>query len=231
MPVPDSKILLVDQDLVAGQVLTEVLNSVGYSVTLITEPATALPRVKDHQLVILDVVTGGRTAADICREIRATPGLAAIPVVCISQSDDVGDRIRFLEVGADDVIAKPFDARELEARVEALLLRFQRSRGMTPVEAAALPPRVAHRLVTAFSPKGGVGTTTIAVNIAVAVAARNPERTLLIDLDRQFGQVATHLNLQVRQTMADLVRDTGAIKEPELLRTYATHSQGLHVLL
>ena len=229
--MPDSSILLVDQDLVAGQVLTDVLNAVGYKVTFITDPGTALARVPDHQLVIIDVVAGGRSAADICREIRATPALAAIPVVCISQTDDVADRIRFLEVGADDVLAKPFDARELEARVEALLLRFQRSRDLTPVEVADKPLRVSHRLVTVFSPKGGVGTTTIAVNLAVAVAARRPERTLLIDLDRQFGQVATHLNLPIRQTMADLVRDTGAIREPELLRTYATHSQGLHVLV
>lgn len=229
--MPSSNILLVDQDLAAGRVLSDVLSSVGYTVTLLTDPSETLPRVPANQLVIIDVVVGDRTAADICREIRATPSLAAIPVVCISQTDDVTDRIRFLEVGADDVLAKPFDARELEARVEALLLRFQRSRDLTPTEAQELPHRVAHRLVTVFSPKGGVGTTTIAVNMAVAIAARRPDRTLLIDLDRQFGQVATHLNLPVRQTMADLVRDVGAVREPEILRTYTTHSQGLHVLI
>ena len=229
--MPSSSILLVDQDLAAGRVLSDVLSSVGYTVTLLTDPSGALERAADNQLVIIDVVVGERTAADICREIRATPSMAAIPVVCISQTDDVADRIRFLEVGADDVLAKPFDARELEARVEALMLRFQRSRDLTPAEAPERPHRVAHRLVSVFSPKGGVGTTTIAVNMAVAIAARRPDRTLLIDLDRQFGQVATHLNLPVRQTMADLVRDAGAVREPDILRTYTTQSQGLHVLL
>ena len=67
-----------------------------------------------------------------------TPALARIPVLCVGQTDDVEDRIRFLEAGADDVMAKPFDARELEARVEALLLRFQRSKDMTVVSSDGL---------------------------------------------------------------------------------------------
>src|SRR4029077_7079891 len=77
----------------------------------------------------------------------------------------------------------------------------------------------------------GVGTTTIAVNLAVVMAARRPGRTLLIDLDRQFGQVATHLNLTVPQTLADLVRDELGIREPELIRSYSSHHEsGLHVI-
>ena len=53
-----------------------------------------------------------------------------MPVLCVSQTDDVEERISFLEAGADDVVARPFDAREVEARVEALLLRFQRSKDL-----------------------------------------------------------------------------------------------------
>jgi pilus assembly protein CpaE len=228
--VPASSLLLVDSDAASAGVISGLLTKVGYTVTTIVDAAEAVAGVAGHNLVIIDVVDGERTAADVCRELRATPLLAAIPVLCISQTDDVEDRIRFLEVGADDVMAKPFDARELEARVEALLLRFQRSRDLTPVEAGDAPPRLARRLVTAFSPKGGVGTTTIAVNIGAAIATRRPEQVLLIDLDRQFGQVATHLNLNVRQTLADLVRDEAGLREPELLRSYASRSEGLHVL-
>ena len=66
-------------------------------------------------------------AVEVCQAMRATPGDGEVPVVCVSQTDDVDERIAFLEAGADDVMAKPFDGRELEARVEALLLRFQRS--------------------------------------------------------------------------------------------------------
>ena len=113
-------------------------DAVGYTVTTTADADEAINKTPDNHLVILDVVTGPRSAAELCREIRNTATMAAIPVLCIGQSDDVEERIRFLEAGADDVIAKPFDPRELEARVEALLLRFQRSKDLAPVISAEM---------------------------------------------------------------------------------------------
>ena len=82
-----------------------------------------------------------------------------------------------------------------------------------------------------FSPKGGVGTTTIATNLAVLAAERKPGATLLIDLDLAFGQVASHLNIQPKQTLVELVRDEAALRDPELFRTYTVHhSSGTQVL-
>ncbi len=231
--MPASSILLLDADTASAELITGVLTRVGYTVTAATDAADALAKAGDNHLVILDVVEGEPSAYDVCREIRATPSMASIPVLCIGQSDEVEERIRFLEAGADDVMAKPFDERELEARVEALLLRFQRSKDLAPIvgaEGLIVAPRL-RRIVAVFSPKGGVGTTTIATNVAMAMAERRPDRVVLVDLDRQFGQAATHLNLEPRQTLADVVRDEAALREPELLRTYAMrHDSGLHLL-
>ena len=230
--MPASSILLLEADKASGELITGILQGVGYSVTSVSEPQEAFSLVAAHHLVILDAIPGPKTALDICREIRGTPRLSAIPVLCISGTDEVEERIRFLEAGADDVMSKPFDARELEARVEALLLRFQRTQGMTATfsgDGALAPTR--HRIVAVFSPKGGVGTTTIATNVAMVQAAKHVDRVVLIDLHLQFGQVATYLNLEPKQTLADVVRDDAALREPELLRTYATrHETGLHVL-
>jgi pilus assembly protein CpaE len=229
--VAASSILLVETDPAAGDVITDLLSQVGYSVTTVTTADESFKRAAEHHLLILDVLGEQSTSVELCREIRATPALAAIPVLTISQIDDVEERIRFLEAGADDVIARPFDARELEARVEALLLRFQRSRDRAPLSSFDGSGAVRNRMVVCFSPKGGVGTTTIAVNLATATALRNPDRTLLIDLDLQWGQVATHLNLKPHHTIADLARDEQAQREPELVRTYAArHESGLYVL-
>jgi pilus assembly protein CpaE len=229
--VPASTILLVEYDAPSGEVIKRVLTGVGYTVDVAEDADSGVRMAVNHQLVVVDVIAGDRTAFDICREIRATPTMIAIPVLCISQSDEVEDRIKFLEAGADDVMAKPFDARELEARVEALLLRFQRSRDLSSVLGVDTGPVPVRRLVACFSPKGGVGTTTIAVNVAMTAARGNPERVVLIDLDRQFGQIATHLNLTVRQTLADVANDDSALREPELLRSYATrHESGLHIM-
>jgi pilus assembly protein CpaE len=230
--VPASTILLIEGDPALADTITSALSGVGYTVTVVPEADEAFGQVANHQLVIIDVVTGAKSAVDICREIRATPSMASIPVLCVSQLDDVEDRIRFLEAGADDVVARPFDAREIEARVEALLLRFQRSKDLTAVVSKdGLTLSHTRRTVAVHSPKGGVGTSTIATNIAMAAAQLRPDRVVIVDLDLQFGQVATHLNLIPRQTLADVVRDEAALREPELLRTYATrHDSGLHVL-
>jgi pilus assembly protein CpaE len=230
--VPASTILLIETDAASGDSIAGVLTRVGYTVTTIADADEAFGKVADHQLAIIDVVTGPKSAVDICREIRSTPALSAIPVLCVGQSDSVEERIQFLEAGADDVMAKPFDARELEARVEALLLRFQRSKDMTAVVSVdGVTVAKKRRTVAIHSPRGGVGTTTIATNVGVVAARERPDKVVLVDLHLQFGQVATHLNLNVKQTLADVARDDAATREPELLRTFATrHDSGLHVL-
>ena len=215
--------------------LAPILSGAGYTVTQTIDADEAFARIVEHQLAVIDLGPGGtdgKSAIELCREIRATPAMAAVPILCVASSDDVEERIGFLEAGADDVIARPFDQREVEARIDALLLRFQRSKELAPVVSAdGLTLARARRVVAVFSPKGGVGTTMIATNIAIVAAARKVDRVVLVDLDLQFGAAATHLNLEPKQTIADVVRDEAALREPELLRTYAMrHDSGLHVL-
>lgn len=230
--MPASSILLIENDLASGDVISSTLIKLGYTVTSFIDPDEAFAHVAEHQLVILDVIGGPRTALDVCRDLRTIPVMSSIAVLCISQTDQVEERIRFLEVGADDVMARPFDARELEARVEALLLRYQRSKDLSPAvggDGALMPKR--RRTVAVFSPKGGVGTTTIAANVALVQAQSKPDKVVLIDLDLQFGQAAAHINLEVKHTLGELVRDESALREPALLRTYAMrHDSGLHVI-
>jgi len=230
--LPASTILLIDADAPSAEAISTALTAVGYTVTTAADPGEAFGKVADHQLAIIDVVSGERTAFDVCKEIRSTPALAQVPILCVGQSDDVEDRIRFLEAGADDVMAKPFDNRELEARVEALLLRFQRSKDLTAVVSTdGIVVTRQRRTVAVHSPRGGVGTTTVATNVAMVKAREKPDRVVLVDLHLQFGQVATLLNVEAKQSLADVARDDAAMTEPELLRTYAArHDSGLHVL-
>jgi len=230
--VPAARILLVDADTDATSQILNILAGVGYTVTTIADAADALTHVGEHQLVIVDVIEGKKSAEEFIAEIRGTPALARIPVLCVSQTDEVEERIRFLEAGADDVVAKPVDSRELEARIEALLLRFQRSRDASQASPGdGVVMSAPRRIVTVFSPKGGVGTTMIATNIALVAANLRPDRVVLVDLDLQFGGVAAQLDIEPKQTLADVARDASALKSSELLRGYAVkHGSGLHVL-
>ena len=172
--MPANSILLLDRDPRSSELIQRVLTASGAAVTILTDSAAAIAAAPDFSLVIIDVVETATSPADVCRALRSQTALASIPVLCICQSDDVEERIRFLEAGADDVIAKPFDGRELEARVEALGVRFTTSRDLAPLaatEATASRPR---NLVAIFSPKGGAGATTLATNIASVMAERRP---------------------------------------------------------
>ena len=229
--MPSSTILVLETIPGAAATVEGPLSSVGYQVTVTADPDDALRRAADFALVIVDVGPGPRSGVDVCREMRRTAAFSAIPVLCMSQSTDVEERVRYLEAGADDVVGKPFDARELEARVEALLVRFQRSRDLAPLVHTDDEGPARRSIIACFSPKGGVGTTMIAVSVATSLAAQAPGKVLIFDFDLQFGQVATHLNLKPQLTLADLAHDEQSLREPDLLRTYAIkHDSGLDVI-
>jgi pilus assembly protein CpaE len=229
--VTTTSILLLSAAADSAGPTAEVLHASGHQVTTTGDADDAVRRAGEFTLVVVDAVAPPRTGVEVCAEIRRTPALAGIPVLCVCQKDDVEERVRFLEAGADDVIARPFDSRELEARVEGLLIRFQRSHDLAPLTGGVMGAAGRRHLIACFSPKGGVGTTTIAVNVAAALAPSLPNRVAILDLDADFGQVATHLNVKAHLTLADLAADETATREPELLRSYTDRTEsGVQVI-
>lgn len=226
----DTRILLLGN--AASDPLVKVLGRAGRFLTRIDDPAQLAEAGSEHDVIVLDTVPSPGSLADLCREVRAVPALAQVPILAISVTDDVEDRIRLLEAGADDVMIRPIDDRELDARVEALDLRHRRSKELRPSTLVASTKRPGRRLIVVYSPKGGVGTTTVSVNVALAIAARDPDGVALVDLTSMGGQVAIHLDLRPKLTIADLIRDSQGMISPEILRsTYLTrHERGVLVL-
>ena len=219
-------ILLLAIDKTSVLPLSSALATPGHGVTVVTRPDEAVAAAAGYSLVLVDQVAPPATFGDVVTMLRAGGQTATIPVLAIAQTADLEERISLLEQGADDVIAKPFDLPELLARIDALALRAQL---IGP--AGSIGDESRHRLVTVFSPKGGVGTTTIATNLALLAAEAHPNKVLLVDLDLSFGQVASHLNIQPKQTLLELARDESALHEVELFRTYVIHhAGGLHIL-
>jgi pilus assembly protein CpaE len=239
--MPPNPILICARSDALRTQLETTLTAAGYQCATVPTPADAVAALRSRPADL--VVAEGLVASGAIGSLRTASESGATPVLVVAPARDVEARIAFLEAGADDVIASGFASNELEGRVMALLIRAGKVRTDEDGGSAA------GQLVAFFSPKGGVGTTTLAVNSAVLLAGggapvrgRQPavaggngalptSRVLLIDLDLQFGQVATHLNIAPRFDIGGLATDDQAIADPELARSHlTTHSSGLAVL-
>jgi len=227
--VADTRVLLIGD--ASSDAVARVLAQQSRFLTRVEDPDEGIRIAPEHQIIVVDAVPAPRTVASVCRDIRAIPALAEQPILAISPSDGVEDRIRLLEAGADDVMVRPIDERELDARVEALDLRFRRSKELRPATSVVSSTRrEGRRLIVVFSPKGGVGTTTVAVNLALAIAAREPDKVALVDLAPVTGSIGSHLNVHPRMNVSDLGRDMLAIGDPEALKPYLETSNHVRVL-
>ncbi|HEX8026611.1 MAG TPA: AAA family ATPase, partial [Candidatus Limnocylindrales bacterium] len=225
----DTRVLLLGN--ASSDAVARILSQHGRFLTRVEDPDEAIRVAPEHQVIVIDSVPPPRSVASVCRDIRAVPDLAEQPVLAISPTDAVEDRIRLLEAGADDVMARPIDERELDARVEALDLRFRRSKELRPTSSiVSTTRREGRRLIVVFSPKGGAGTTTVAVNLALAIANREPDQVALVDLAPVIGSVGSHLNLHPRMNVSDLGRDMLAIGDREAMKTYLEPFGNLQVL-
>ncbi|MGE6117587.1 response regulator [Aeromonas salmonicida] len=118
------KILLVDDDLELTQLLTEILTLEGFQVTVAEDGEEGLLRLaeQDFNLVLLDVMMPRLNGFAMLAKLRETHDT---PVLMLTARGDSQDRVNGLEAGADDYLAKPFDDRELLARIRAILRRTQ----------------------------------------------------------------------------------------------------------
>jgi len=120
------RLLLVEDEPQAARILAKGLREQAYAVDVAADGETAcyLAGVSDYDAVILDVMLPVRDGFAVCRQLRGD-GLA-VPILMLTARDAVEDRVAGLDAGADDYLRKPFDFRELLARLRALLRRAER---------------------------------------------------------------------------------------------------------
>jgi DNA-binding response OmpR family regulator len=124
------QLLIIEDDARLAQMVGEYLERSGFAVTHAIDATTGLGRLQEPpdgrlpELVILDLMLPDMDGLEVCRRIRALPGNAGrIPVLMLTAKGDPMDRIVGLELGADDYLPKPFEPRELLARIRAVLRR------------------------------------------------------------------------------------------------------------
>ncbi len=128
-----ARILLVDDDVELCEILTEYFSAEGFDVECAHEGGRGLDRARagEHAIVILDLLLPGLRGLDVLRQLR---GESNIPVLILTARGEDVDRILGLELGADDYLPKPFNSRELLARVQAILRRTRPSGATARIE-------------------------------------------------------------------------------------------------
>jgi two-component system OmpR family response regulator len=126
------KILLIDDDHKLGELLSSYFSRFNLECVNAVTPSAGYEQLHahDYDLIILDVMLPEQDGFDVCKHIRKT---SDIPIVMLTARGDVMDRIVGLEIGADDYLAKPFEPRELLARIQTILKRTQKQADTAPL--------------------------------------------------------------------------------------------------
>jgi two-component system OmpR family response regulator len=127
------KVLMIEDDLELAEILAEYLEQFDIEVETIDDPFLCVPTLSNNEydLVILDLTLPGLDGLEVCKDIRKRYD---IPIIISSARHDIDDKVNALEFGADDYMPKPYDPRELQARIKSLLRRKPDKTKLKPKE-------------------------------------------------------------------------------------------------
>lgn len=190
------------------------------------EEAIYISKKVKPDIVLMDinmpVVDGIKATEEI------TLNVPEATVVIMSVQGEMEYVKKAMSAGARNFLTKPFDTDEL---VRTIINTFEtEAKRREKARVPAYQEEVKSKVITVFSTKGGVGKTTIASNLAVSIARTTRKKVALIDLDLQFGDIAIMLNVSVKNTISDLIKEINQL-DRELMEEYlVTHFSGVQVL-
>jgi pilus assembly protein CpaE len=189
-------------------------------------------------VVLMDINMPGMDG--IATTEQLTANLPTTAIVMMSVQGEADYLRRSMMAGAREFLVKPFSSDELVASIRQVYQREQDKLGRMAEQRSSTngrqpgggEARQPGRIVTVFSPKGGVGRTTIAVNLAVAAAQEMGKDVVLVDGSFQFGDVGVLLNLNPKnKSIADLIPEMGTDEPESVEHVIVNHSSGIKVLL
>lgn len=211
------RILVVEDEPSSSRLIEAVLSESGFEVVLASNGLDGLKMAKTEnpRLVILDVMLPGMDGFEVCSRIRSDPSIQRLPVLFLSAKARESDKDMGLRVGSDDYLVKPVDPPFLVKRITDIIA----SKTMS-----------SSRVIAFVGCKGGVGTSTVAVNIA-AQAAQSGRNVILLSPCAKFDAVPSLLSLDTSKGITKFLGDpddkTG---DNWIVATSITHYTGLKVL-
>jgi len=163
---------------------------------------------------------------EVCRRLRPSPTTASLPIIIFTAKTTVDDKVAGFQAGADDYLTKPIHPDELASRVEAVLSRSARRKQEQRTTIRA-------KVLGFLGSKGGVGTTTLAVNVAIALAqgAAKDKQVLLADMYSGVATTAIQLGLRHTGEIAQLLSQPAERLEAKAIEAHLDeHRSGVRVL-
>ncbi len=199
----------------------QVIASAGYGVEAFTlafqlKPDLILMRIEEPLVRPLQTLS------------RINDGLPDLPIVVFSTEANIRLMRQSMVSGASDYLQEPLQSEEVEAAIMRVLERKEREGMRRRGELA--DPVAQGTVITVFGAKGGIGKTTIASNLAVALATEAHQTVALVDMDTRFGDVAITMDIPVERSIADLARNLDNVDRNSLREYLVQHESGVRIL-
>ncbi len=217
-------ILVIDDDANTLRLIGYMLERGGYQVKQAGDGEDGLAKAfaQPPDLVIADVMMPGLSGYEVCERLRADARTAHVPIIILTARSQRVDQQTALESGADLYLSKPVTPDELLTNIKELLSR------PTDVPPPAAVKILAGRIISVFSLRGGVGVSSVAVNLAVALAQQYEDAVPLLDLSLAAGHAAIMLNLRPKRTVAHLL--VGRVDSEAIEKHLLPHPSGVRLL-
>ena len=225
------KILIIDDDLDTLRLVGLMLQRQGYQISAATNGQQGLDKAfeEDPDLILLDVMMPDMDGYEVTRRLRQNPSTIETPILMFTAKTQLDDKVIGFEVGANDYLTKPTHPTELQARVKALLARMNEKRG-----GAVLAKNENHGYVIGvLGARGGLGTTTLAVNLAAGLHARTRSEVIVVEMLPGQGALALDLGITSSKGLVDLlgISKLSEITRDRVRESLIHHASGLKFLL
>jgi DNA-binding response OmpR family regulator len=221
------KILIVDDDIDTLRLVGMMLERQGYQIIAASNGHQAITLAQSEQpdLILLDVMMPDIDGYEVTRQLRGDISTTQIPIIMFTAKSQVDDKLLGFEVGVDDYLTKPTQPRELFAHVKAVMARVNKSREVTT-------PREAGHSIGILSVKGGLGVTTLAVNLGVAVHDQSQQDVIVAEFRPGQGTLCLEFDLPTQEGFNRLLQGKATdINSRAVEEALVTHATGIRLLL
>lgn len=223
------KVLLVDDDIDTLRLVGLMLQRQGYQIVAANNGPQALSIAEKElpDIILLDIMMPEMDGYEVAKRLRQNPVTNQIPIIIFSAKDQVEDKIMGFEAGADDYLTKPTQPRELFAHIRAVLARVQKSRTIEENKEVRKGIRIG-----ALGAKGGVGTSTLALNLGFALQKIGGKSVIFSDFRPGMGSIGIELGYKKIEGLKSLIQKKDIeITSADIEKYLIKYSQGVHFLL